>query len=313
VDDGLIILLLHVDDLFLTGVEKLISECKRKLVDEFEMKDLGMMHYFLGLEEWQRQDEIFMNQGKYAMESLKRFEMLDCMATTSETMDVTLYRQMVGSLMYLTNTRHDIRFVVNTLSQYMEQPREVHLITAKHVMRYLKGTLDYGLKYVTDYEFRLYGYSNSDWANNIPDQKSTSANCFSLGSNMVSWSNRKQSCVALSTVEAEYVATCATCREAVWLQKLLSGLFGLKLEATFIWCDNQSCIKFSENLMFHDRSKHIKIKYHYIMDMVQRGAVRLQYVTTEEHGYAHVVDQATFEDEVQALQYKIGVVPLQRE
>jgi hypothetical protein len=164
----------------------------------------------------------------------------------------------------------------------MEQPRQVHLVATKHVIRYLKGTLDYGLRYVTDHEFGLYGYSDSDWVDSIPDQKSTLAYCFSLGSNMVSWSNMKQSCVALSTTKDKYVAICATCREAVWLQKLLSGLFGLKLEANYIWCDNQSCMKLSENLMFHDRSKHIEIKYHYIRDMVQRGAMRLQYVTTKE-------------------------------
>jgi hypothetical protein len=135
-------------------------------------------------------------------------------------------------------------------------------------MRYLKGTLDYGLRYLTYHEFGLYGYSDSDWAGSIADRKSTSGYCFSLGSNMVSWSSKKQSCVALSTAEDEYVATCATCREGVWLQKMLSGLFGLKLEATCIWCDNQSCMKLSENLVFHDRSKHIEIKYHYIRDMV---------------------------------------------
>jgi hypothetical protein len=156
---------------------------KRELASEFEMKDLGMMHYFLGLEVWQRTNEIFMNQGKYALEVLKRFEMLDCKAmitpmvsnlkllqdTTSKNVDVTLYSQMMGSLMYLTNTRPYICFVVNTLSQYMGQPRHVHLVEAKHVMRYLKGTLDYGLIYLIDHEFGLYGYSNSDWADNILD------------------------------------------------------------------------------------------------------------------------------------------------
>jgi hypothetical protein len=205
VDGGLVILLLYVDDMFLTGVENLISECKRKLAVEFEMKDLGMMHYILGLQVWQKQDEIFLNQGKYAVEIMKRFMTLDCklMATpmvsnlkllqdtTSKTMDVTLYRQMVGSLMYLTNKRPDICFVVNTMSQYMEQPRQVHLVASKHVIRYLKGTLDFGLRYVTDHEFRLYGYLDSDWTDSIPDWKSTLTYCFSLGSSMVSWSNRK--------------------------------------------------------------------------------------------------------------------------
>jgi hypothetical protein len=214
VEDGEpVILLLYVDDLFLTGAENLITECKRKLAAEFEMKDLGMMHYFLGLEVWQRSDGIFLNQGKYVVEILKRFEMLDCKAmvtpmvsnlkllqdTTSEIVDSTLYRQIVGSLMYLTNTRPDICFVVNTLSQHLEQPRQVHLVATKHVLRYLKGTLDHGLWYRSDHEFGLYGYSDSDWADSIPDRKSTSGYCFSLGSSMVSWSSRKQSCVALST------------------------------------------------------------------------------------------------------------------
>jgi len=129
VDDGPIILLLYVDDLFLTGKEKLIVGCKRKLDAEFEMKDLGMMHYFLGLEVWQDSDGIFLNQGKYVVEILNRFKMMDCKAmttamttnkkllhdTSSETVDVTMYRQIIGSLMYLTNTRPDICFVVNTL------------------------------------------------------------------------------------------------------------------------------------------------------------------------------------------------------
>jgi hypothetical protein len=133
------------------------------------------------------------------------------------------------------------------------------------VLRYLKGTLDHGLWYRSDHEFGLYGYLDSDWAGSIPDRKSTSGYCFSLGSSMVSWSSRKQSYVALSTTEVEYVATCATNREAVWLRKLLSGLFSLGLEARF---DNQSFMKLLENSMFHDMSKHIEIKYYYIRDMV---------------------------------------------
>jgi hypothetical protein len=113
-------------------------------------------------------------------------------------------------------------YVLNTLSQYMEHPKKVHLVTTKHVMRYLKGTLDYGLMYVTDHEFRLYGYSDSDWANSISDRKSTSTYFFSLGSSMVSWNNKKQLCVVLSTSEADYVEECATRREVVWLQKLMT-------------------------------------------------------------------------------------------
>jgi hypothetical protein len=158
--------------------------------------------------------------------------------TLSELVDVTLSRQIIGSLMYLTNTRPDICFAVNTLSQYLVEPRRVHLVAAKHVMRYLKGTLEYGLCYTGDHDFRLYGYTDSDWAGSVSDRKSTSTCCFSLGSAMTSWQSMKQFSIALSTEEAKYIATCSTSCEAIWLQKLLTGLFDLEMEATVILCDN---------------------------------------------------------------------------
>jgi hypothetical protein len=149
--------------------------------------------------------------------------------TFSETVDATMYRQMIGSLMYLTKTRLDICFAVHTLSQYMVEPRGVHLIAAKHVMRYLKGTIDYGLIYVTDCEIIVFGYTDSYWADSVADRKSTSGCCFSLGSTMFSCFSRKQTSVVLSTAEVEYITTCLASSEAVWLRKLLAGLFDLEL------------------------------------------------------------------------------------
>jgi hypothetical protein len=144
---------------YLNGEEKLIIECKKKIASRFEMKDLDLMHYLLGLEVWQSPERIFLNQGKYAVEILKRFDMLECKSmntpmemklkilvdTSSELIDSMLYRQIIGSLMYLTSTRPDTCFFVNTLSQFLVEPKHVHLVAAKHVMRYLKGTLDYDL------------------------------------------------------------------------------------------------------------------------------------------------------------------------
>jgi hypothetical protein len=190
-----VILLMYVDDLFLTGEEKLIIDCKKKLVAEFEMKDLVLMHYFLGLEVWQSPEKIFFNQGKYAVEILKRFDMLECNSmntpmetklkllvdTSSKLIDSALYRQIIESLMYLTNTRPDICFAVNTLSQFLVEPRRVHLVVAKHVMRYLKGTLDCGLSYNGDHDFRLSGYTDLDWVGSVSDRNNTSGCCFSLG------------------------------------------------------------------------------------------------------------------------------------
>jgi hypothetical protein len=184
--------------------------------------------------------------------------------------------------MYLMNIGPDICFVVNTLSQYLVESRRVHLVATKHVMTYLKGTLDYGLCYTGDCDFKLYSYVDSDWAGNASDRKNTSGYCFSLGSAMTSWQSRKQSNIALSTIEAKYIATCFASCEAIWLQKLLTGLFDLEMEATMILCDKKSCIKMTENPVFHDKMKHIEIWYHYIRDMVQRGAIKLQYVGTDE-------------------------------
>ena len=112
--------------------------------------------------------------------------------TSSEIVDATLYRQIIGSLMYLTNTRSNLCFVVKTLSQYMVEHKQVHMIAAKHVMRYLKSTIEYSNKYDADCEFKLQGYSDSDWVGNVTDRKRTSGCCFSLGSNMISWFSMKQ-------------------------------------------------------------------------------------------------------------------------
>jgi hypothetical protein len=174
-------------------------------------------------EVWQSPERIFLNQGKYAVEILKRFDMFECKSmntpmeaklkllvdTSSELTDATLYREIIGLLMYLTNTKPDICFVVNTLSRFLVEPRHVHLVVAKHVMRYLKGTLDCGLSYDGDHDFTLSGYTNSDWARSVSDRKSISGCSFSLGSSMISWQSRKQSNIALSTAEAEYIVVCS--------------------------------------------------------------------------------------------------------
>jgi hypothetical protein len=251
-NDEPVIFLLYVDKLFLTGEEKIITNYKKKLVTEFEMKGLGLMQYLLGLEVWQSLEKIFFNQGKYAVEILKRFHMLECKSmnttmetklkllvdTSSELVDATLYRQIIGSLMYLMNTRPDICFVVNTLSQFLVEPRRVHIVAAKHMMRYLKCTLDFGLSYNGDQDFRLSGYTNLDWARSVSDRKSISKCCFNLGSALISWQSRKQSSIFLIMTEAEYIVACSTSCEAIWLQKLLTGIFDLDMEENVILCDN---------------------------------------------------------------------------
>jgi hypothetical protein len=150
----------------------------------------------------------------------------------------------------------------------MVEPRHVHWVAAKHVLRYLWGTVGFGLRYVRGDGVRLHGYSDSDWEGSEVDRKSTSGGCFSLGSTMVSWFSRKQTYVALNSTEIEYMAASLASCEAILLRKLLAWLLGQVLEPMVIYCDNQSCVKLSENPLFHDRSKHIEIRYHFIRNRV---------------------------------------------
>jgi len=184
------------------------------------------------------------------MEILKRFRMMDYKPMTMpmnsnlkllcddspEPFDPTIYRQVIRSLMYLVNTRPDICFAMNTLSQYMVAPRHVHWITVKHILRYLKGTIGYQLSYVLDHNMELLWYTDSDWAGSTADRKKTSGCCSSLGSDMISWYCGKQTSVALSTEKEKYIAACGASKEAEWLWKLHAGLFDQELDVTLIHC-----------------------------------------------------------------------------
>jgi hypothetical protein len=141
------------------------------------------------------------------------------------------------------------------------EPRHEHWIAENNVLRYIRGTINYGLRYTASNNIQLHGFIDSDWEGSVEDRKSTSGMCFSLGSAMISWGNRKQKSVALSTAEAEYMAACEACTEAIWLMKLISNLFDHIPESTIIYCSNQSCIRLLEQPVFHERSKHIDIKY----------------------------------------------------
>ncbi|XP_057867289.1 secreted RxLR effector protein 161 [Cryptomeria japonica] len=218
--------------------------------------------------------------------------------------------------MYLVNTRPDICFAVNALSQFMSLPKHVHLVAAKHILRYLRGTVGFGLKYPLNTPITLEGYFDAEWAGSVKDRKSTSGICFSLGSAVISWACRKQSSVALSTAEAEYIAASVASREAVWLRKLLAGLFGQPWDPTVIHCDNQSCIKMSINPVFHDRSKHVETHYHFIRDMVQRGAIQLKYVSTNEQ-VADILTKPLSKVKFVYFRDRLGIVenetPIERE
>jgi hypothetical protein len=145
--------------------------------------------------------------------------------------------------MYLLHTRPDIYHAVNALNQFMCELKHIHMVAVKHILRYVRGTIAYGLRYTSSGGVMLHGYTDSDWMGSTVDQKSTCGYCFSLSSTMISWSNKKYGFIAQSIAEAEYIAASVASREAMWLRKLLSDLFSAELEPTASHCDNQSCVK----------------------------------------------------------------------
>ncbi|KAG6537922.1 hypothetical protein ZIOFF_003025 [Zingiber officinale] len=226
----------------------MFGEFKEVMTKEFEMTDIGLMAYYLSIEVNQREDGSFISQAGYAREILKKFRMdnsksintpVECGVKLSkhdeeEKVDPTFFKSLVGSLRYLTCTRPDILYAVGLVSRYMEDPTTTHLKIAKRILRYIKGTIDFGLLYSTSNHFKLEGYSDSDWGGDIDDRKSTTGFVFFMGDTAFTWMSKKQPIVTLSTCEAEYVAATSCVCHAVWLRNLLNELSLPQEEATKI-------------------------------------------------------------------------------
>ncbi|KAL0420696.1 UNVERIFIED_CONTAM: Retrovirus-related Pol polyprotein from transposon TNT 1-94 [Sesamum latifolium] len=197
-------------------------------------------------------------------------------------MDKTHYKQIVGSLMYLTATRPDMMFVVNLISRYMENPIEMYLQVAKRVLRYLKGTIGFGIFYKKEGNDELRVYSDSDYAGDLEDRKSTSGYVFLLSSGAISWSSKKQPVVSLSTTEAEFIAAASCACQVVWLKRVLGKLGQNQDKSTLIYCDSSSAIKLSKNPVMHGRSKHIDVRFHFLRDLTKDGTIDLVHCRTQE-------------------------------
>ncbi|XP_073153875.1 secreted RxLR effector protein 161-like [Henckelia pumila] len=193
-----------------------------------------------------------------------------------------IYRSLVGSLMYLTNTRPDIVHSVNVISRFMSDPSQIHFSAAKRILRFLQGTKNHGIKYTREDDNSLIGYTDSDWAGSIDDRKSTSGYVLCIGTKPIFWSSKKQKTVALSSVEAEYIAATDAACEAIWLRRILKNLEQESKSPTKIFCDNMSAIAMTKNPVFHDISKHIELRHHFIRNLVNDGEIQLTFVSTEE-------------------------------
>ncbi|KAH9725758.1 retrovirus-related pol polyprotein from transposon RE2 [Citrus sinensis] len=298
---SIIFFLIYVDDILITGpnsaeLEQFILEFSQV----FALKDLGKLSYFLGIEVSYAADNIYLSQRKYIRDLLSKADMLECKGCDTPMVtgvklqkeakghlgqyveDPTGYRSLVGGLQYLVLTRPEIAYAVHKLSQYVSAPTLQHILACKRVLRYLKETEDFGLKFSTEGEMKLSGYTDADWACDIDDRKSTRAYCIYLGSNLISWSSKKQSVVARSNAESEYRALAAASAEISWIQSLFDEL-GIECSSLpMIWCDNVSAIELAKNLVYHSRTKHIELDMHFIRDKVLAKELEIRYIPSEE-------------------------------
>ncbi|XP_014523651.1 uncharacterized protein LOC106779947 [Vigna radiata var. radiata] len=292
-----LIVCLYFDDMLITrSNEKVIQNFKLHMLNEFEMSDLGKLSYFLGIEFVETEKGIVMHQSRYAKEMLKKAEMHDCNAANTpaevglrleidpeeEAVDVTYYRSMVGSLRYLCNTRPDVSYSVGLVSRYMQNPRISHLNAVKRILRYIQGTHGYGILFPRrkgGMEVRIKAYSDADWCGDKSDRKRIRRYLFFLGDSPISWSSTKESVVALSSCEAEYIAACEATCQAMWLKSVMEGL---KIELTGkIKSCIDTAIDLAKHPTSHGRSKHIETKFHYIREQVKEEKLELCHCKSE--------------------------------
>ena len=295
--DKITCLIIYVDDMIITGDDtEEINNLKRNLFKEFDMKDLGPLKYFLGIEVLRSNHGIFLRQRKYVLDLLAETGLLDCKPADTpmvpnhglkiiegaESADREKYQRLVGKLLYLSHTRPDIAYAVGIVSQFMHQPQEEHMNAALRIVRYLKGTANYGvfLKKGTDLE--IDGYTDADWASNPVDRKSTGGYFIFIGGNLVTWRSKKQKVVALSSAEAEFRGIKSGLMEIIWLRRLLTEIGFSPNRKSKLFCDNKAAISISENPVQHDRTKHVEVDRHFIKEKLEGGIIEFPFVRSEE-------------------------------
>ncbi|KAH9782815.1 retrovirus-related pol polyprotein from transposon RE1 [Citrus sinensis] len=313
---SLIMVLIYVNDILVTGPNnEELDSFIQQFNTIFALKDLGRLSYFLGIEVLYGQDCIYLSQKKYVRDLLAKVDMLDCKGVITPMCsgkdsklqkmvkgelgyyveDATHYRSIVGGLQYLILTRPEIAYSVHKLSQYVSAPTMQHLMACKRVLKYLKKTQDYGLKFLKDGDLKITSFTDADWGIDLDDRKSIGAYCMQI-------------VVTKSSAESEYRALASTASEIAWLKSLFLEMGVCCIERPTIWCDNTSATELAKNHVLHSRTKHIEIDVHFIRDKVLAGDLKICYVPSEDQ-IADILTKPLSSPQFNYLRDKFNVFP----
>ncbi|KAK2405752.1 hypothetical protein QL285_054960 [Trifolium repens] len=265
-----------------------MAKVKEKLVVDFEIKDLGSMRYFLGMEVARSKDGIIVSQQKYILDLLKETIMSGCRPTDtpmdpnaklwekcSVPVDTRRYQRLVGKLIYLSHTRPDIAFSVSVVSQFMHSSFEEHLEAVYRILRYLKANPGNRLFFKKTSERNMSIFTDVDWVGSVTDMRSTSGYCTYVWGNLVTWRNKKQGVIARSSAKAEFRAMTQSICEGLWIDRVLEEL-KMKIELPLkLYSDSKAAISVAHNPVQHDRTKHIEIDRHFIKEKLDAGIICL--------------------------------------
>ncbi|GJV63903.1 retrovirus-related pol polyprotein from transposon TNT 1-94 [Tanacetum coccineum] len=316
----LLLVQIYVDDIiFVASTPELCDLFAKIMCSKFKMSMMGKISFFLGLQISQSPRGIFINQSKYALESLKKygFESCDPVDTPmvekskldedkeGKAVDPSHYRGMIGTLLYLTASRPDLQFAICMCARYQARPTEKHLNAVKRIFRYLKGTVHRGLWYPKDSSIALTAFADADHAGCQDTRRSTSGSIQLLGDRLVSWSSKRQKSAAISSTEAEYIALSGCCAQVLWMRSQLTD-YGFGFNKIPMYCDNKSAIALCCNNVQHSRSKHIDIRFHFIKEHVENGVIELYFVNTE-YQLADIFTKALGRERIEFLINKLGM------
>ncbi|KAM2959955.1 hypothetical protein FF1_029709 [Malus domestica] len=312
-------LIIYVDDMIITGDDcDEISRLQRNLAAEFEMKNLGDLKYFLGVEVARSSKGIFLSQRTYVLDLLKETGMLGCkpvdtpiiekhhlcLDPNQKSVDKGRYQRLVGRLIYLAHTRPDIAYAVSVVSQFMHSPSEDHMAAVMRILAYLKSAPGKGVLYRKHGHLRIEGFTDADWAGSVGDRRSTSGYFTFVGGNLVTWRSKKQKVVSRSSAEAEFRGMAHGICELLWLRKLLEGLGFKPKETMRLYCDNKSARDIADNPVQHDRTKHVEVDRHFIKEKLERKIVSIPFVSSDKQladVLTHAVCSREFDDSLVKL------------